>query len=304
MAWQDGVVQVVAERTRTTRRRSRALSTPSVLLALPRASGRVERIAVALLAAVAFGVVFAVAVWTERGQLAEGAVLDASTFATDSPLLGVVGVASLAAACAGLVAIGLVRRRGDLAVVAVGVVAASTGVGQLLKHLVLSRPTLVAEQANSFPSGHMIAFAGVAAGVLLVAPAALRLLLAPIASVLLSLVAIRLVHDGWHRPSDVVGSLLLVVCITAVGTLWRPPAPPSRRTPHRIVELAHVAGALVAGVVAVVAALVATSADGGGQPLLVAASAALVAVVLVAIATLSWLLRRPRSVDRGTRHLR
>ncbi len=292
------MVQVVAERARATRWRGLALP------ALPRASARAERIGIAVLAAVAFGVVFAVAVWTEHGRLAEGAVLDASTFATDSSLLGVVGVASLAAACVGLVAIGLVRRRGDLALVAVGVVAASTGVGQLLKHLVLSRPTLVAEQGNSFPSGHMIAFAGVAAGLLVVLPVALRLVAAPVASVVLSLVAVRLVHDGWHRPSDVVGSLLLVVCLTAVGTLWRPPAPPTRRAPHRIVELAHLGGAVVAGVVAIVAALVATSSRASGEPLLVAASAALVAAVLGAVATLSWLLRRPRASEPGVRHLR
>lgn len=291
------MVQVVAERARATRWRGLPLP------ALPRASARVERIAVAVLAAVALGVVFAVAVWTEHGRLAEGAVLDASTFATDSALLGVVGVASLAAACAALVAIGLVRRRGDLAVVAVGVVAASAGIGQLLKHLVLSRPTLVAEQANSFPSGHMIAFAGVAAGVLIVAPAAMRLLLVPVASVLLSLVAVRLVHDGWHRPSDVVGSLLLVVCLTAAGTLWRPPAPPTRRAPHRIVELALVGGAIVAGLVAGIAAMLA-SGDAIGERLLLAASAALVAAVLLAVATLSWLLRRPRGSAPGARHLR
>ncbi|SDH57763.1 phosphatase PAP2 family protein [Agrococcus jejuensis] len=297
VAEQDGMVQVVAERARATRWWGIPLP------ALPRASARVERIAVAALAAVAFGVVFAVAVWTEHGRLAEGAVLDASTFATDSSLLGVVGVTSLAAACAGLVVVGLVRRRGDLAIVAVGIVAASTGVGQLLKHLVLSRPTLLAEQGNSFPSGHMIAFAGVAAGLLVVLPAALRLVAAPVASVVLSLVAVRLVHDGWHRPSDVVGSLLLVVCLTAVGTLWRPPAPPMRRAPHRIVELALVGGAIVAGLVAGIAAMLA-SGDATGQRLLLAASAGLVAAVLVAVATLSWLLRRPRAVDPGARHLR
>lgn len=291
------MVHVVAERAQPTP--WRRLAVP----ALPRASARVERIVVAALAAAALAIVFAVAVWTERGRLTEGAVLDASTFATDSPLLGVVGVSSLAAACVALVAIGLVRRRGDLAVVAVGVVALSTAIGQLLKHLVLSRPTLVAEQGNSFPSGHMIAFASVAAAVLIVAPVALRLVVAPVAAVLLSLVAVRLVHDGWHRPSDVVGALLLVVCLTALGTLWRPPAPPTRRAPHRIVELAHVAVALVAGLVAVVAALTA-SGDASGGRLLLAASSALVAAVLVAVATLSWLLRRPRVSGAGVRHLR
>jgi len=272
--------------------------------ALPRASGRVERAVVAILAAVALAVVFVVAVWTERGRIAEGAVLEASTFATDSPLLGIVGISTLAAACAGLLAVGLVRRRGDLAVVAVAVVVVSTGVGQLLKHLVLTRPTAVAEQGNSFPSGHMIAFTAVAAGALIVLPAALRLLAAPIAGVVLSLVAIRLVHDGWHRPSDVVGALLLVVCITAVATLWRSPAPPSRRAPHRLLELALVAGAAVAGLVALVAAVVVAAAGDAGAPLLTTASSALVAAVLVAVAVLSWLVRRPRAELAGARHLR
>lgn len=288
------MVQVSAERAQSAR-----AGLPSV----PRATARVERLVVAVAAAVALAGVFALAVWTERGRRAEGAVLDASTFSTDSPLLGVVGVSTLAVACAALLAIGLVRRRGDLAVVAIAVVVGSAAVGQLLKHLVLSRPTLVAEQANSFPSGHMIAFAGVAAGLMLVSPAALRMLLAPVAVVLLSLVAVRLVHDGWHRPSDVVGSLLLVVCLTAAGTLWRAPAPPSRRAPHRILELVHVGGAAVAGLVAIVAALVAGGGADGSR-LLLAATAALVAAVLVAVAMLSWLLRRPRASGVGVRHLR
>ncbi|QCR18069.1 phosphatase PAP2 family protein [Agrococcus sp. SGAir0287] len=287
---------MVTERARSTRARR--------IVAVPRASGRAERVAVAVLAAVALAVVFVVAVWTERGRIAEGAVLEASTFATDSPLLGLVGISTLAAACAALLAIGLVRRRGDLALVAIAVVAASAIIGQLLKHLVLSRPTVVAEQGNSFPSGHMIAFAAVAAGALVVLPAALRLVAAPFAAVLLSVVAIRLVHDGWHRPSDVVGALLLVVCLTALATLWRAPVPPSRRAPYRLLELVLLASAGVASLVAIVAAIVVAAAGDAGAPLLVTASSALVAAVLVAVATLSWLVRRPRPELAGARHLR
>jgi len=284
--------------------RARSMRGPRMLAAVPRASARTERVVVAALAAVGLGVVFVIAVWTERGRIAEGAVLEASTFATDSPLLGVVGIATLAAACAALLGIGLVRRRGDLALVAIAVVVASTGLGQLLKHLILARPAAIAEQGNSFPSGHMIAFAAVAAGALVVLPPALRLLAAPVAAALLSLVAVRLVHDGWHRPSDVVGALLLVVCLTAIATLWRAPAPPSRRAPYRTLELALLAGAALAGLVALVAALVVAAAGDAGAPLLTSASSALVAAALLSVAAMSWLVRRPRPALAGARHLR
>lgn len=252
-------------------------------------AGRAPRTAVAVVAAVAVLVVYALAVHTGRGQEVDGAVLDAAGYATDSPLLTAVSVASLLVACAAVATIGLVRRRGDLAIVGVAVVVGSSVVGRLLK-LVLPRPE-DAGGANSFPSGHMIAFAGVAVALLVVLPAVARPAAAVAAALVLPAVAVQLVRDGWHRPSDVLGSLLLVLAATAAATAWRAPHAPARARFHRLAETGLMAAALVAAAVAGVTHGFAPEGDARGGWTLVAGAAALVALVEAFLAATLRLLR-------------
>jgi hypothetical protein len=270
----------------------------------PTSSTRALRCAIAVAAAVACAAVFVVAAWTDHGRRAEAAVLDASAFATDSALLALVSAASLAVACIVLGVVGLLRRRGDLAVVAVLVVAASAGAGQVLKHVVLTRPDLAGEGANTFPSGHMTAFAAVAAAALVVSPPRSRLALAPAAAVVLSIAAARLVHDGWHRPSDVVGSLLLVMTMAAAGMAWRAPQPVSRPGSHRLVETLLVVVACITGASGAGIALVTARGPGASaEDVLLATTFGLVAVVLAWVAATSWLVRlRPRRGGRARAH--
>lgn len=101
----------------------------------------------------------------------------------------------------------------------VGAVAAGTvvAVAELLK-LVLDRPTFLAGAAgNSFPSGHVAAVAGLGVALVIAVPRGSRWLVTLlVAGPLAAVTGLATVVLEWHRPSDVVGSVLLAV---AVGLL-------------------------------------------------------------------------------------
>jgi membrane-associated phospholipid phosphatase len=100
-------------------------------------------------------------------------------------------------------------------------------VAEVLK-LTLTRPDFAVQAlANSFPSGHVAAVTGLAVSLLLAAPtrrwrwAALLGAAPAVAFTGLATVALE-----WHRPSDVLGSVLLGVVVgitaSALGTSNRP----------------------------------------------------------------------------------
>lgn len=121
--------------------------------------------------------------------------------------------AAVGVACAVGVLLCMVVRRtvlGPLVATAGGLLAIL--LTQLLKHGVLERPSLGVSEANavSFPSGHTtVAAAGVMALLLSLGPA-LRPVWGCIGAFVAGGAGISTVALGWHRPSDVVGALLLV----------------------------------------------------------------------------------------------
>lgn len=116
-------------------------------------------------------------------------------------------------ACAVGVGICMIVRRtvlGPLVASAGGLVAII--MAQVLKHGVLPRPDLGISDAQvvSFPSGHTtVAAAGVMALLLSLGPT-LRPTWGAIGSLVAGAAGMSTVALGWHRPSDVVGALLLV----------------------------------------------------------------------------------------------
>lgn len=64
---------------------------------------------------------------------------------------------------------------------------------------------------NSFPSGTVAAFAGLAAALAFLAGSRLQQLVAAAACAGTSLVALIVIRAHWHRPSDVLGALLITV---------------------------------------------------------------------------------------------
>ena len=96
-------------------------------------------------------------------------------------------------------------------------------IAEVLK-LTLARPEFTVESlANSFPSGHVAAVTGLAVALLLAAPTgrwrrAAMLGVAPA----VGLTGLATVALEWHRPSDVLGSLLLGVVVGATAARWEP----------------------------------------------------------------------------------
>ena len=117
------------------------------------------------------------------------------------------------------VVIGLLRRKGVATVVALAVVAGANLTSQLLKHELLSRPDNGATGSwhNSFPSGHTTVFVSAVFALFLVCAPRVRALVAAAGAVAIFAVGALLVASGWHRPSDVVGGVLVVAIYVFVG---------------------------------------------------------------------------------------
>lgn len=185
--------------------------------------------ALAALAAVASaGVLAAYWLWvrTRAGQLLDQDALDGrgiSHRARDAAgaLLSTISIGSLALAIAVLAGLALVRHRRTLAIVATVAIGGAVLTAEVLKLLILDRPTLIAGARpfhNSYPSGHTTIAYVVGLAAIIVAPRALRRLVAAAAFAYGTGIGLATVLAGWHRPSDVVGGLLVATAWTA-GTV-------------------------------------------------------------------------------------
>jgi hypothetical protein len=103
------------------------------------------------------------------------------------------------------------------------VMGGSAVLAELLK-AVLSRPALVSGQdwilRNSFPSGSATIAAGVGIALLLASPDRLRWVALVVGAALAAIIGQATQITGWHRMSDAVGGVLLVVtlaCLSLAG---------------------------------------------------------------------------------------
>ncbi|MGC4934526.1 phosphatase PAP2 family protein [Gordonia sp. DT30] len=90
---------------------------------------------------------------------------------------------------------------------------------RFLRDGVLVRPQLhswIAETSNSAPSGHTAAVTSCVVVLIAAAPKWLRPVVVALGATWASVVAFGLIADGWHRPSDVVISVLIVVGLGAL----------------------------------------------------------------------------------------
>jgi membrane-associated phospholipid phosphatase len=169
-------------------------------------------------------VVYAGFVRTAAGQRWENAVL-AGRAQDETPtavhradgVLAHITVMSLGAAVGVLVVIGVLRRCLALTAVAVGTVAGSLALSEVLKRRVLDRPDLVGAPPkllhNSFPSGHTTIAMSVLFGLALVVPYRMRGGVVGVCSLWAAGVGAYTVAAGWHRPSDTIGADLLVLTV-------------------------------------------------------------------------------------------
>jgi len=184
-------------------------------------SGPLRALAAAALAVAALVLLYVVAVGTS-----EGIALDANSVVALDPvaaprvyeatqsLLDTVSVVSIALFGAAVAAVALLRRRAELALGALALIAAANVTTQLLKPA-LGRvdPTggdIQRLLPGAFPSGHTTVAASLAAALVLVSPGGLRVLAAALGAAYAAGVGVATVLLGWHYPSDVAGGYLVV----------------------------------------------------------------------------------------------
>ena len=215
-------------------------------------------LAVAVLCAAGVLACYRVFVRTSLGQLVDtaamhgGDVRHPKVVEVLSRTLNGTTLVSLVLACVVAASIGVLRKRADLAVGAALLVIGANGSTQLLKTR-LARPDLDAFPApNSFPSGHTAAAASVVCALILVLPHAVRGTVALIGFVYVTVIAVATIWAEWHRPSDTVAAVLIVLAwssLVAFGVRvrrWSDRGPVER--PGRLAGLLLFCGAAVAGV--------------------------------------------------------
>lgn len=191
-------------------------------------------------------------------------------------VLEVVSAAAVAVSVVLVLVIGIARRRPWRAALAAVLVLGPSVTTQLLKHVVLTRPDLLAgaagSPANSLPSGHTTFAGAVSAGVLVVLPPRARPLGALLAALYTATTGVATVAVGWHRASDVVAAIAVVgawLGLAGAVVAWRNRVAPLAEVDPRAVSgwrLAVPALLVVAvlGAVAAAGALAVLSAQVGG----------------------------------------
>jgi membrane-associated phospholipid phosphatase len=212
---------------------------PQASPAPPRTAWQVAAPALAaVLAAAGAAAVYLVFVRTTLGQQVDEAAMKGGEVSHPrlievlSRTLDGTSLISLAVVALVAAAIGLVRKRVDLAVAAGVLVLGSNVTTQALK-VELARPGLDAPGPNSLPSGHTTAAVSVAFALVLVLPYAMRAAVALAGTAYVTVIAVATVWADWHRPSDTVAALMVVLTWGgAVVTVVRARRRLSRRRPH------------------------------------------------------------------------
>ena len=269
----------------------------------------------AALAAAGVAASYHVFVRTSLGQAVDTAALQgadvghARAVEVMSRTLNGTTLASLVLVCLAVAAIGLVRRRIDLAVGAAALVLAANATTRLLK-MRLDRPELDGFPApNSFPSGHTTAAASVAFALVLVLPHALRGMVSLIGAAYVMVIAVATVWAEWHRPSDTMAAMLVVLAwgaaVVTILRIRRLRSAGAVERQHRLSTLlflttgAIAAAAAVVGLVAVVMSERVTPGLVSGQFAFLTGAAGITAVVAVTFVIWTRLAAGDRPAEPG-----
>ncbi len=183
-------------------------------------------------------------VTTFPGQRADAAALSGAAYGRNElwrlaePVLEVVSVGFLAAVLLAAVLVAAARRRWLLAV-QVGVLMGGANLTtQLLKHTVLDRPSFglgIGSSANTLPSGHTTAAASAAAALVLVVPPRARPAAAWVGAAYTAATGVSTLVGQWHRPSDAIAAVLVVLAWVGVAALLPVVRPvPGERSTGRV----------------------------------------------------------------------
>ncbi|NNH08782.1 phosphatase PAP2 family protein [Cellulomonas fimi] len=244
-------------------------------------SGRAGVVLGCLLVAVASAVgvwaLWRVFVTTTSGQVVELAALRGAEYGQTQlwrvaeRVLDVVSVGFIAAVILAAMTIAVLRRRWELALQVAVLMVGANVTTRVLKLGVLERPELdvAASYGNTLPSGHTTAAASVSVALLLVVPPRVRPWAAVAGAGYTTATGVSTLIGQWHRPSDVVAGVLVVLgwgavacalvaltsprAATSTGALRRVDdgvRPAGRRSLRVAVTLLLVVGAAAAGVAA------------------------------------------------------
>ncbi len=180
-------------------------------------------------------------------------------------VLDVVSVPFVVVVLGAVALIALLRQRWLLALQVIVLVGGANLTTQVLKRVVLDRPRLADDTGpldNSLPSGHTTVAASVAAALVLVVPRRARPAVAILGAGYTAITGVSTMVGGWHRPSDVVAAITVVLAwaglatvLTALSSPERMPSPPVGNAPTAIVSGLFVVVAGVAGAMAASALL-------------------------------------------------
>ncbi len=228
---------------------------PSVIR---REGHRAPAVVVAIVAAVGVWVMWRFFVTTQRGQTLDQAAFDGSRYGRTTlwqvaePVLDVISLPFIAIVLVAAMLLAVLQRRVVLAVQVAVLMGGANLTTQLLKHVVFDRPDLGVGDTldNALPSGHTTAAASVSAALLFVVPRRLRPLAAVVGVAYTCATGISTLVGRWHRPSDAVAAMLVVLAwaglASAIGSHGRAVRGPER--PRGTVLV--VVGLLLAGVLA------------------------------------------------------
>ena len=185
---------------------------------------------------IAMGAVYLLAVRTQWGQyLDQQAYLTLLGTGASADLPHMVGLGSITdyrlwtVAAALIIGLGFVAGRCWSLLPLLLLPIAGILLAQFLRDEVLLRPDFVGDAwlSNTFPSGHAAAAAGCVAAIVRAAPRRVAPVLAILGVGWLTLVGQDLMVWGWHRPSDLIGSILLATALMHL-------VPPTRRHTYEL----------------------------------------------------------------------
>ena len=188
-----------------------------------RASTRLQSaaaFAVLALSSFAFGLLYFFAVRTRAGQRLDASavrlrsVLPKSQFIFAVRMHDWVSVASIAFLGGAIVLIAFVRRRPRQAFASGVIMVGSMFTSEITKHTWPRPARGIADSLgpdNTFPSGHTTVAMALAVGALVVASSASRRRVAPLSALFATAVGSSLVATASHRPSDIMGAVVVVV---------------------------------------------------------------------------------------------
>ena len=193
---------------------------------------------VAALGALAVAGLYVVAVSGSTGRALDQSlrelVSDAGSGADGraAALLDLVSPLSVAAVLAVLVAVAAVRGRIARGITVVAVVLVAQVITQAMKALLPG----AGGAGNSLPSGHVTVVTSLVAAALLVLPGLLRPLVALGGAAVVAVIGGSTIVVGWHRPSDVVAAVAVVLGVAGVvlameELLRRTPVGPAQAGP-------------------------------------------------------------------------